>query len=231
MNLERRALEWLASGDSGTSSETIISVMMNLRVQMVDIPHDPSDFGRCHRLLEWIPEFRPRLGEVAAKYPEWAPFVESWDRLTAIYLRDLDRGGPSPELYRVMQGLLLRGNARERSRPAYYVVEPNGEVDSMRNPLLTTVMRKCGDTHSAIAISAALGLVRSIPDTADIEMITQRKMSYAVVSGPLPMLVKVGDEHEVRFNDRWDVSFVRTDVVADLVARPMGRVGAPAMTA
>lgn len=229
MNLERRVLEWLAAGDAGVSSETIVSVMMDLRVSMVDIPHDPSDFGRCHRLLEWVPEFRPRLGEVAAKYPDWAPLVESWDRLTAIYLRDPDRGGTSPELYRVMQGLLLRGNTRERARPAYYVVEPSGEVDSMRNPLLAAVMQRFGDTKSAIAIPAALGLVRGIPDSADIEMITQRRTSYAVVSGPLPLFVKVGDEHEVRFNDRWDVSFVKAEVAHELVAQASAKsVCAPA---
>ena len=102
---------WLLSGDTGTSSKTIFSVMTGMTGRELfdrdipDIPYDPSDFGRCHRLLKRFPEYRARLPEVAAKYPEWEPFVREWDRMTALYVRD-EPTGKNDELYDLMQKLV-----------------------------------------------------------------------------------------------------------------------------
>lgn len=101
---DERARAWLRSWDTGTSSETIWSVLTGYPVRRTDIPYDPDDFGRCHRLLERFPEWRPRLGEVAKAFPRWRPFVERWDEMTAIYLRDLPTG-KSAELYDLMRRL------------------------------------------------------------------------------------------------------------------------------
>ena len=73
-----------------------------------DASRDPDDFGRCHRLLERFPEWRERLPEVADKFPVWRGLVAEWDRLTAIYLRDLPTGR-SDELFQEIQR--LRGDA------------------------------------------------------------------------------------------------------------------------
>jgi hypothetical protein len=102
--------QWLGRHDTGTSSLTIFSVLAGrpdvLAGRRGDIPYDPSDFGRCYRLLKIAPEWRARLGEVAAVYPKWAPFVRAWDLLTETYERELQSPtGMAPVTYEMLQRL------------------------------------------------------------------------------------------------------------------------------
>lgn len=89
-DVQRRALNWITSGDTGISSTTIWAVMMgaeiNPRSWHFGHPHDPDDFSRCHALLELIPEWRPRLREVADVFPSWSGLVDEWDTLTKLFL-------------------------------------------------------------------------------------------------------------------------------------------------
>jgi hypothetical protein len=105
---EGDAIEWLTNGDTGTSSETIWSVMMDRPITrprwFPDTPHDPDDFGRCYRLLNVMPSWRARLPEVGAKYPIWRPLVEAWDELTALWEAELP-SGRLPKLYARIQEL------------------------------------------------------------------------------------------------------------------------------
>lgn len=104
-------LEWMMAGDTGTSSKTILSVMEGTPPpSYADVPHDPSDFGRCHRLLEAFPHYRGRLGEVAEKYPAWTALVREWDNLTALYVETLKGGDKrSTRLYDAMRPLIDEG--------------------------------------------------------------------------------------------------------------------------
>ena len=95
-DIEDRARRWVRGGDTGVSSLTICEVMTGWPVHRADIPYDPDDFGRCHRLLLLIPEWAPRLQEVADAYPKWQPFVDVWDRMVALW------GEESPKLYDLM---------------------------------------------------------------------------------------------------------------------------------
>lgn len=104
----RRAMEWFVSHDTGISSETIWSVMTRWPVSRVGTPSDPSDFGRCHRLLELFPSWRRRLHLVGEKYPAWRPFVREWSDLTALYLRDLPTGS-SFDLWEAQERLQIEG--------------------------------------------------------------------------------------------------------------------------
>jgi hypothetical protein len=84
---------WLNSGDTGLSSATIWSVMTEQPFPLANfaagaMPADADDFGRCHRLLERFPGWRPRMPEVAAKHPGWSRLVEAWERLTAVYVQE-----------------------------------------------------------------------------------------------------------------------------------------------
>jgi hypothetical protein len=76
---------WICGCDTGISSRTIFAVMRGTRPEFAGIPYDAVDFGRCYRLLQRIPAWRSRLGEVAAVYPKWAPLVERWDELTTLF--------------------------------------------------------------------------------------------------------------------------------------------------
>lgn len=104
---------WLCGGDTGRSSATIFSVMTGVPLASVDrkgfeaAPSDPSDFARCHKLLNLFPEWRARLPEVAEKYPEWAGLVSEWSALTALFLEEVETG-TAPKLYARMRELLGR---------------------------------------------------------------------------------------------------------------------------
>jgi len=96
------AVAWLTNGDTGTSSETIWSVLMGRDIPALsfrpDVPHDPDDFGRCYRLLKVMPSWRNRLPEVAARHAIWQPFVAVWDELTELYEQERPTGS-APTLY------------------------------------------------------------------------------------------------------------------------------------
>lgn len=107
------ARRWLRGTDTGMSSLTLFcalaegDVLAEARSKMrfsPSIPYDPDDFGRCHRLLEAVPEWRGRLHEVAAKHQQWAKLVEAWPELTALYLEELPTGR-APRLYARMNEL------------------------------------------------------------------------------------------------------------------------------
>lgn len=105
-------LAWLWSTDTGISSETIYFALASkgqdellARDFRVGYPHDPDDFGRCHRLLERFPEWRTRLDEVKHTCVEWAYFAPHWPELTALYLEELPSGS-CPRLYDRMQEII-----------------------------------------------------------------------------------------------------------------------------
>lgn len=93
---------WFIGGATGVSSETIFGVMMRVAVKAYGAPHDPDDFSRCRLLLQVKPDWRPRLGEVAARFPvEWAALVEHWDELEALWMEENPNGEACsmPRLY------------------------------------------------------------------------------------------------------------------------------------
>lgn len=122
-------LDWMMSGDTGTSSKTILHVMEGTPAPAwVDVPHDPSDFGRCHRLLEAFPAYRARMGEVAEKYPAWIGLVREWDALTALYVAAKSASQKSaPGLYARMRPLIDEGRRADglvEVHPGYWQRSP-----------------------------------------------------------------------------------------------------------
>jgi hypothetical protein len=112
MTLDQRAIEWLLGGDTGISSKTILSVMTGIQSGegYTSVPSDPSDFGRCYRLLFRFPEWRKRLPEVAKKYPAWGPLIREWDAMTEAYeAAQVARITHLSELYDHMQLLIDEG--------------------------------------------------------------------------------------------------------------------------
>jgi len=96
---------WLRSWDTGASSLTIFHFMTGgiYGALRVDIPHDPDDFGRCHRLLKTFPEWRVRLDEMK-RIPDWVPFVEAWAEFERLFELEAPTG-TCPQLYEAMQVL------------------------------------------------------------------------------------------------------------------------------
>jgi hypothetical protein len=74
---------WLQTGEFGLSSYAIFHKMTGCvppraPQEATNHPHDPADLRRCLLLLEAVPEFEPRLGEMREVSKVWARLVDSW---------------------------------------------------------------------------------------------------------------------------------------------------------
>jgi hypothetical protein len=102
------AEQWPGCGDDGTSSTAIWRHMRGVPQQpSADAPHDPSDFGRCHRLLaaSWAAGWRSRMPELAT-LPSWRGIAPAWEELDALFVAELPEGtGSAPRLYARLQEL------------------------------------------------------------------------------------------------------------------------------
>ncbi len=96
--------EWLAGRDTGTSSKTLYAASTGVRMDHYDIPYDPSDFGRCYRLVKAFPQVRDGFRNLKHLCPKWVPFAEHWDELAALYEEELP-AGELPKLYKHLQKL------------------------------------------------------------------------------------------------------------------------------
>lgn len=118
--MDRKLAEWFASRDTGLSSKAI-ALFLSSGVSTGHVPSDSSDFGRCHRLLQWM-GWQDRIGEMQAASGRWAELVSIWDKLTAAYEAD-----DHEEVYRLIKSVEADGYERDG-----YTVErrPDGGIRS-----------------------------------------------------------------------------------------------------
>jgi hypothetical protein len=110
MSIPQAALEWIVGDDTGMSSEAIWAHMVGAPKRHASHPYDPDDLGRCVRLLDKVPEWRARIGEMAPYSPEWAALVGDWPRLETTFALEM-RNGRAPLTYARMQELLYPGDS------------------------------------------------------------------------------------------------------------------------
>lgn len=94
-NLSGEAIEWLANGSRGISSNTIFTVLTG--VDALDghhgsHPHDPDDLDRCLRLLEAVPELQPEMHRMAHKSKQWAALMARWNEIVLCHLAEVGLG-------------------------------------------------------------------------------------------------------------------------------------------
>ncbi len=91
MSLEKKLLIWLLTGETGISSKAIASVMAGVRVDDTfgTTPSDPDDFKRCLKLVNLIPEIRPRLSEMRTVSFRWGVLIENWDKLESSFMAEV----------------------------------------------------------------------------------------------------------------------------------------------
>jgi hypothetical protein len=100
-SIEKRALTWAIGRDTGASSMAIMAVMTgNKPESRYDYPSDGGDLGRCLRLLDLIPEWKPRMSEMRAISPQWSALVDHWHELAELHASN------SPRLYEKMRSIL-----------------------------------------------------------------------------------------------------------------------------
>lgn len=79
--------QWLHGLETGVSSLTMFSVLADsdqlqdrARPTVPAPPWDSEDWVRCRNMVD-LCGFRDRLQEVVDRFPEFAPWVQRWDRL------------------------------------------------------------------------------------------------------------------------------------------------------
>lgn len=85
---DERIFFWMSYGEHGASSEFMAWTLQDHKQHPFAepaMPYDPDDFGRCHKLLAMVPEFRARMDRLKECGPEWAALVDHWDELTAMH--------------------------------------------------------------------------------------------------------------------------------------------------
>lgn len=108
---QQKTIDWLANGETGISSKTM-AFWLAFDVKMSDASHplDPTDFDRCLRLLDAVPEMRPHLPRMAKVSPQWARLVKHWDEVERCHLKEVGLGWTkarsAPETYYLMQRVL-----------------------------------------------------------------------------------------------------------------------------
>lgn len=92
--LEDRSRAWYMDGEVGMSSLAIWHHMSGRGVPADGWRHpiDLADLNRCLLLLDLIPEWAPRMSEMAQYSVEWAGLVAAWGELTACFLSEVGLG-------------------------------------------------------------------------------------------------------------------------------------------
>jgi hypothetical protein len=104
-------IRWFSDGDTGMSSKAIATHMTTGDCDG-SYPHDPADLGRCLRLLERFPDWKPRIGEMARYGSVWRAYAEHWDELAASMAAEVginwSKGRSAPKTYDLMKRIAGR---------------------------------------------------------------------------------------------------------------------------
>lgn len=107
------AVTWITGKDTGLSSKAIWTHMVGSTEWSwgwPHYPHDPDDLGRCLRLLELVPLWKLRIGEMARHNRQWAALVARWAELTSAMADevgiDWSKGRSAPKTYALMRSIL-----------------------------------------------------------------------------------------------------------------------------
>lgn len=108
MEIKKEYLEWAMGDDTGVSSKTMLRTFLNLANNSHwgnGHPSDPSDFGRCYRLLKAFPEFKEKLPKLK-KFKGWIAVIDNWEKLVALYEEESRNPNKrAPKLYRLMKDI------------------------------------------------------------------------------------------------------------------------------
>jgi hypothetical protein len=114
--MQENLIRWLAGGQRGVSSNTMVQHLTGLpalRDFHGDHPHDPDDMTRCRRLLEEVPELQAEFPRMATYSGPWAKLVEHWQELCGLMDTESPRWregvGRAPKTYKRMRELIDAG--------------------------------------------------------------------------------------------------------------------------
>jgi hypothetical protein len=94
--MDKRLAEWFAGNDTGLSSKCV-ALFLSAGVSNGSTPSDLNDWGRCMRLLERIPEWKPRMAEMAEAGGGWPALAKRWAELSGVW--EAETGTPAPPVW------------------------------------------------------------------------------------------------------------------------------------
>jgi hypothetical protein len=111
--LNQRVANWIVNGRVGSSSKAIWLHMTGTPTEgEYSHPYDPDDLNRCLLLLDLIPEWKPRMSEMAVHSIAWAALAERWEEITACFLEEVGldwcNGNSAQKTYAMMKQVLGR---------------------------------------------------------------------------------------------------------------------------
>jgi len=86
LEIQASVATWALGDDTGLSSKTLARATCHLPVVSNPyFPLDVSDFGRCYRLIQAVPEARIAVMELALLDQVWARLAGAWDEIAAAF--------------------------------------------------------------------------------------------------------------------------------------------------
>lgn len=106
-----RAEGWLLNGRVGMSSRSIYAHMTGREPKdRWAYPSDPDDLNRCLLLLDLMPEWEPRMQEMAAHGKAWAGLAEQWGLIAETFIAEVGldwcNGKSAPKTYALMKAAI-----------------------------------------------------------------------------------------------------------------------------
>ena len=113
----RQLLNWYLNGETGLSSQTIASVMLDDTTgAQQSYPHDGKDLRRCMLLLRAIPEALSALDVLEQTNVHWQELAADWPLLTKSMAQELgphlDKNSDTPQTNIMIQLALMRADQR-----------------------------------------------------------------------------------------------------------------------
>ncbi len=97
---------WIENGEHGTSALTILKYAagVDLTKGSENHPYDTSDFYRCHKLIQAVPQLFNRLGKLQPLSPVWDKLVSNWGTLSGLLIKQIN-SNKDEGLYQKMKDL------------------------------------------------------------------------------------------------------------------------------
>lgn len=101
-------LSWLFnSHDTGISSKSLAAEFLGIDYKDRHAPRDPSDLGRCLRLIAAVPSIRGCVDTLALKNESWAKAALAWDIISNLMIAEVgiscEKGTSAPKTYLAMK--------------------------------------------------------------------------------------------------------------------------------
>ena len=118
--LTENQINWLASGERGSSSNTMFTHLTGFDAECMrglpapfwknQHPSDPDDLSRCRLLLEDCPELAADLDKMKTCSDVWKSLVENWNELCLMMDKEAPNWrqgyGEAPETFRMMRKMI-----------------------------------------------------------------------------------------------------------------------------